>query len=267
MSCQHILEASLPTAAPLQATSLPDTLLGEIDRSSPVPLYFQLATCIERAISDGTLAPGARLENEIALSERLNLSRPTVRRALQDLVDKGLLVRRRGIGTQVVQGQVTRNLELTSLYDDLAKGGKKPSTTLLSYRVEQADGDVAARLFVEVGSPVLHLRRLRMSDAVPLALLENYLPADFIDLGADDLVSHGLYHMMRSRGTTLRVAHQRIGARAATSEESRLLEIRRQGPVLTMDRTAYDTSGRAVEFGHHCYRPDRYNFEVTLVDN
>ena len=72
---------------------------------------------------------------------------------------------------------------------------------------------------------------------------------------------------MRARGTLIRVAHQRIGARAATSGESRLLGIKSHGPVLAMDRTAYDNSGKAVEFGHHCYRPDLYSFEITLVDN
>ena len=67
------------------------------------------------------------------------------------------------------------------------------------------------------------------------------------------------------RNVTIRVAHQKIGARTATAEEGRLLEIG-HGAVLTMDRTAFDNSGRAVEFGHHCYRPDLYSFEVTLVD-
>jgi DNA-binding GntR family transcriptional regulator len=64
----------------------------------------------------------------------------------------------------------------------------------------------------------------------------------------------------------MRVAKQRIGARKATTDEARLLEIDRSSALLTMDRTAYGNSGRAVEFGHHCYRPDLYSFEVTLVD-
>ena len=76
-------------------------LAVELDRSSPVPLYYQLAQAIEAAIRDGELAPGDRFENELALAGRLSLSRPTTRRAIQELVDKGLLVRKRGVGTQV----------------------------------------------------------------------------------------------------------------------------------------------------------------------
>lgn len=74
----------------------------ELDRSSPVPLYYQVAREIERAIQAGSLVPGDRLDNETELANRLGLSRPTMRRAMQDLVSKGLLVRKRGVGTQVV---------------------------------------------------------------------------------------------------------------------------------------------------------------------
>ncbi|QDZ16178.1 GntR family transcriptional regulator [Humibacter ginsenosidimutans] len=246
--------------------SLPTELFMDIDRSGPIPLYYQVATRIEEAIRSGRLPTGARIENEVALSERLGLSRPTVRRAIQDVVDKGLLVRRRGIGTQVVNGQVTREMEFTSLQEDLLRADRHPTTTLLLREVVEADATMAERLTIEQGSPVLHLRRLRGADGAPLALLENFLPGDFVDLPAEDLDQYGLYQVLRARGTTLRVARQRIGARRATTQESKLLDIERGGPVLTMDRTAFDNSGRAVEFGHHCYRPDLYSFEVTLVD-
>jgi DNA-binding GntR family transcriptional regulator len=82
----------------------------DLDRSSPVPLYFQVAEQIAEAIRRGDLAPGARLDNEILLADKLGLSRPTIRQAIQYLVDKGLLVRKRGVGTQVVHGQVKRSV-------------------------------------------------------------------------------------------------------------------------------------------------------------
>jgi len=89
----------------------------ELDRSSPVPLYYQLAQAIEAAIRDGELSPGDRFENELALAKRLTLSRPTTRRAIQELVDKGLLVRKRGVGTQVVQNPVhVHDLHATALH-------------------------------------------------------------------------------------------------------------------------------------------------------
>src|SRR5882724_4894332 len=95
-----------------------------VDRSSPVPLYYQIAQQLEEAVRSGSLAPGERLENEVDLADRFGLSRPTVRQAIQELVRKGMLVRKRGVGTQVVQGHngsdITRPVALSSLYDDLA---------------------------------------------------------------------------------------------------------------------------------------------------
>jgi GntR family transcriptional regulator len=245
---------------------LPVELFMDIDRASPVPLYFQLASRIEQAISDGTLRPGARLENEIALADRLGLSRPTVRRAIQELVGKGLLVRRRGLGTQVVQRPLTRKVELTSLYDDLQQGSRHPATVLLSRAVIGADDRISEILGVAPDSPILHIRRLRSADEAPLAILENFLPAEFVDISEEDLRARGLYQLLRARGTTMSVARQRIGARSATLEESKLLEIKARGPLLTMDRTAFSNNGRAIEYGHHCYRPDLYSFETTLVN-
>jgi len=197
---------------------------------------------------------------------RLGLSRPTVRRAIQDLVDKGLLVRRRGIGTQVVHGQVTRKVELTSLYEDLARENRTPTTQLLTHEVIGADGRIAEHLSVAPDSPVLHIKRVRLAEGVPLAILENFLPEEFVTLSEADLKQHGLYQVLRSRGVAIRVARQNIGARRATAAESSMLQIDKHDPVLTMDRTAFDNSGRAVEFGHHAYRPDLYSFEITLVD-
>lgn len=244
----------------------PDELFYDLDRTSPLPLYFQVSRRLEEAIRDGRVPAGARLDNEISIAQRLNLSRPTVRRAIQELVDKGLLVRRRGIGTQVVQGrQVTRAVELTSLYEDLVGSDRSPSTHVLEARVRPAPAVVAEALGVPEGSEVAYFRRRRFADGVPVALLENHLPLEFSDVDSEQLQAHGLYQLLRNRGVTIRVANQRIGARDATDEEAALLQIDDGGALLTMERVAFDASGRAIEFGHHCYRPDLYSFETTLV--
>jgi DNA-binding GntR family transcriptional regulator len=242
-------------------------LTMDLDRSSPVPLYFQVSRQIEAAIDAGELAPGDRLENEISLADRWGLSRPTMRRAIQELVDKGLLVRRRGIGTQVVHGRVKRPMDLTSLFDDLARSEQKPGTRVLDRQVVPAPAGVAERLGTATGTQVLHLERLRTARDEPLAVMRNWLPADLAPvLTADALESRGLYELMRGTGVHLRIATQRIGARGATAPEARLLAVRKGAPLLTMERVTYDGSGRAVEFGSHVYNAETYSIEMTVVE-
>ena len=240
-------------------------LAVELDRSSPIPLYYQLAQAIEAAIRDGDLAPGDRFENELALAKRLTLSRPTTRRAIQEVVDKGLLVRKRGVGTQVVQNPVHRRVELTSLFDDLARAGQEPTTQLLEYRTGPVEDEVAAELNLSSGHEVVMIQRLRCANGEPLAVMTNYLPVELAP-AAEELERNGLYQSLRARGVHIRLARQRIGARPANKVEARLLGEKVGAPLLTMARTAFDDSGKAVEYGSHGYRASRYYFETTLVD-
>jgi DNA-binding GntR family transcriptional regulator len=237
----------------------------QVDRNSPVPLYFQVAQHLERLIESGELATGSRLENEIDLADQLGLSRPTMRRAIQYLVDRGLLVRKRGVGTQVVQAKVRRQVELTSLYDDLAKASREPYTRVLTFTRQPAPDALALELGIPEGTGVYVFERLRYADAEPLALMRNHVPASLLDLTADDLERHGLYNLFRANGINLRVAKQSIGARAARAAEARALGETRGAPLLTMERAAYDDHGRAVEHGSHLYRASRYSFDLTLI--
>jgi DNA-binding GntR family transcriptional regulator len=237
-----------------------------LDRASPVPLYFQVARQLEEAIETGTLPPGSRLPNEIDFAGRLGLSRPTMRRAIQHLVDEGLLVRKRGVGTQVVHTKVRRSIELTSLYDDLAAANQRPRTEVLANVVEPATGPVALGLNVPEGVPVLAVERLRYAQDEPLALMHNYLPADLVELSTEALAEHGLYELLRTSGVHLRLATQTIGARTASAAEARLLAERRSAPLLSMTRTTYDDRGRIVEYASHLYRASLYAFELTLLN-
>lgn len=238
----------------------------DLDRSSPVPLYFQVAEQIAEAIRRGDLAPGSRLDNEILLADRLGLSRPTIRQAIQYLVDKGLLVRKRGVGTQVVHGQVKRSVELTSLYDDLRRAGQEPATQVLALEPRPIDEQVAQVLGLSPGDEALYLERLRFASGEPLALLHNWLPVGLAPLTPEGLQGRGLYELLRAAGVRMRVANQRIGARAASATEAKLLDERRGAPLLTMIRTTYDDQGKAVEHGSHVYRASHYSLEVTLIE-
>lgn len=257
--CLHIL-----------ARRLYDYIVGmtrnfTLDRNSPVPLYFQLSQELERAIREGEVKPGEHIDTEVELANRLGLSRPTVRQAVQDLVNKGLLVRRRGVGTQVVHSQMRRSVELTSLFDDLSVANRKPSTTVLSLSVKPADGNLAAELRIAEGENVLQIRRLRLMDGEPLAIMRNWIPATLLTTSKDELEDTGLYEVMRRQGLNVRVAHQRIGAAVAGASDARLLGVKPGAPLLVMERVAFDDTGRVIESSSHKYRADSYSFETTLV--
>jgi len=236
-----------------------------VDRSSPVPLYHQVSQHLEQAIASGDIPTGTLLENEVALAASLGLSRPTMRRAMQHLVDQGLIVRRRGVGTRVVQPKVRRPLELTSLYEDLAGAGQSPTTDVLEVSPEEATEEVAALLQIAPSDPVLKVVRLRSALGNPIAKMTNYLPESVGELTAEDLKVHGLYELMRGRGIQLHSATQSVGARNATATEARLLGEPRNAAVLTMQRTSYDDHGIAVEYGNHIYAASRYSFEINLL--
>ncbi|MGW7549609.1 GntR family transcriptional regulator [Streptomyces sp. NPDC054770] len=249
-----------------KAAGGPALLDFDLDRKSPVPLYYQFARQLEQAIEHGLLLPGDLLGNEADLAERIGLSRPTVRQGIKTLVEKGMLVRRRGVGTQVVHSKVKRQLELSSLYDDLEESGQEPSTRVLSNEIVPASAEVAAALGTREGDSVVRLERIRNVGGVPVAVLCNYLPAGLLsDLDTERLEATGLYRLLRVAGISLHSAQQTVGARAATAQEGEHLGEPAGAPLLTMRRTAYDADGQAVEYGTHLYHAARYVFEFQLL--
>jgi GntR family transcriptional regulator len=238
---------------------------GPVDRSSPIPLYFQISENLKATIESGALAPGERLENELELAERLGVSRPTVRQAIQRLVQQGMVVRRRGLGTVVVAPRIMRPLALSSLYDDLETTQRSPTTAVLSAEQLEADEDIAALLAIPAGAAVLSVERLRSADGTPLAIMHNYVPARLLRGVEADLEKTGLYELLRGQGVQLHAAEQVVGARRATPREARLLQVARTATVLTMTRTAFDPAGQPVEHGSHAYLAERYSFKMSLV--
>src|SRR2546423_3572118 len=239
----------------------------EVDRSSPIPLYFQVAEQIAEAIRSGELAPGDQLDSEVQIAEALGLSRPTVRQAIGHLVDRGMIVRRRGVGTQILPMPVRREMELTSLHDDLSRAGRAPGTDVLLLARVPAEPEAAGALGIPGGTTVPKVVRLRRSQGEPLALMRNWLPDPVPPLSIELLETRGLYEVLRKAGIRICVARQRIVACTADQEQAALLEERRGAALLTMERTAFDDSGRAVEFGSHIYRASRYSLEVTVTEH
>jgi GntR family transcriptional regulator len=236
-----------------------------LERSSPVPLWHQLAEAIETAIATDVLTPGDRLEDEISLTRRLGLARPTVRQAIQELVRKGLVVRKQGVGTQVLHTRRSRDVRLMSLYDDLARGGHRPTSRLLEWATITLDEEISARLGgTDTTQPFLHVRRLRLVDEVPLAVLDNLIPTSF-GLTAEAVAEQGLYGAMRSLGLVPKIAHQTVGARRLSDGEAALFQEEPGGPALTVERTASDNSGRLLEYGRHVYRASEYSIDLSIV--
>ncbi|MHA6523476.1 GntR family transcriptional regulator [Tessaracoccus sp. G1721] len=243
-----------------EAQRVPVTL----DRESPIPLYHQLYEQLAAAILDGTLSPGERFEQELSLADRLGLSRLTIRRTMGELVNHGLLVRGRGVGTVVAHRSMEQRHGLGSLHDDLAAAGHNPSTRLLSMVYPSHDVRVTTLLKVGTKTPLLAVERLRLADGAPLAILRNWLPPSASAVRFTDLEQHGLYATMRRHGIHPQLATQSIGSRRATPQEREALEIGRFDPVLTLTRLSFNEVGQPVEYAEHTFRGDRYELDLTV---
>lgn len=234
-----------------------------LDRHRPEPLHAQIAQPLIQLIESGQLEAGTRLEDEITMAQRLDVSRPTARKALATLVNLGLIVRRRGAGTEVAPKQIRRPSRLSGLFEELQQAGHQPSTTILSWSMEVATPSIARNLQLQPDAEVLAVRRLRFSDDRPIAILHNYVPATLAP-SERALEGGSLYGLMSDGGTQLAHATQRLGARAATAEEARLLNEPIGAALLTMQRTAYDSKHRPVDFGLHVFRGTLYTYEMNV---
>lgn len=245
-------------------THTPFILSVHVDRNSSTPLHEQISRPLEKLIVSGQLNPGQIIEDEVSLAQRLEVSRPTARRALQDLVNRGLLTRRRGLGTRVTPKHVRRPLTLTSLQDDLTKAGFESSTRVLHYEVCLANAEQAKALQIGEGSEIVSITRLRFANGQPLAILRNLIPLE-IAPSITQLTSGGLYASFSAAGIRPVSAQQSISARLSQEDEATHLDIPHPSPVLTMQRTALDQTGRVLEFGDHVYNPIDYSFHSTLT--
>jgi DNA-binding GntR family transcriptional regulator len=241
--------------------------LGTIDRDSPLPRYHQAAALLEAAIRDGLYEIGDLLEGEHQLAERLGVSRLTLRKAVDGLVRKGLLVRERGVGTRVVRPRVTRSIvaPLTSLREDLDRGGVEVTTRVLHLE-ERPCPDVSAQILgIAKGDSALYLERLRAVDGQPIALMRNVFPVGLFETNSEELAARSLYEVMREQGVEPRSATQTISAELATEQDARLLELEVHLPVLVLERVGFNGNGARVEHSRTRYVSDRYSFEMHLV--
>lgn len=236
-----------------------------LDPKSPVPLYHQAAQALEEAVADHRLRSASKLPNEVDLARQLGISRPTMRAAIQELVNKGLVIRRRGVGTMVARSPVTRPIALTSLYEDLKKSGRTPKTEVLAFDTVRCPPEVETFYQIDADTQVLTFDRLRLADSTPVALLHNIILTELLEIKSEDLTQNGLYEIFRRNGIIPHSATQKIGACKADANEAALLDIKLADPLLTAIRYTYDVNGRPIEYGFHRYPAESYTLETVML--
>ncbi len=229
------------------------------------PLYLQLKRWIEDAVASGAVNPGDALPSERDLARMADVSRVTVRKAVQHLVGSGVLVQRHGSGTYVAppQRRVEQSLsQLTSFTEDMARRGMAVRALWLDRGIYDPSPEEAMALGLASGERVARIARLRLNGNMPLAIERAALSS--LTLPDPDAIASSLYaHLDKSGNRPVR-AMQRIRAANLGEDDARLLEIPAGAAALHVERIAYLPSGKVVEFTRSVYRGDAYDFVAEL---
>lgn len=231
----------------------------------PAPLYIRLQAAIRDAVAAGDLTPGAALPPERELAAELKISRVTVRKALAGLVEDGILTQRRGSGTYVAQAphKVEQPLwRLTSFTEDMRARGFVPSVKVLGRTVGPPSSEEAMALGLKLDGRVSRLHRLRLADGVPMAIEQAAVPQSYLPDPAE--VEESLYRVLEARGIRPTRAMQRIAACNLGPADAAALDVAPGSAALKMERVAYLTDGRVVEYTRSFYRGDAYDFVAEL---
>jgi GntR family transcriptional regulator len=152
-----------------------------INKNSPVPIYHQLEEYIKQQIENGSLEEESVIPSEREYAERFQISRMTVRQAINNLVSEGYLNRQKGRGTFVTKKKVEQELQgMTSFTEDMLSRGMNPSSILLSFQILAADKKTALALRIEETDSIYKIKRIRLADGAPMALETAYIPVEFV---------------------------------------------------------------------------------------
>lgn len=229
-----------------------------------LPLYAQLKEEIIAAIARGDLAPSDQIPSQRVLCERHGMSHMTVRRAISELLSEGVLYAIPGKGLYVTEPKQDAEPLLIGFSEDMTRRGMVASSQVLAAEIIGASTVLASALGVTVGTPLAHVRRLRLADGEPMAIQSSYLPHALCPgLLAHNLEHGSLFALLRDE-YRLRLADGTTMAEAALAdaEQARLLGLRLPAPVLIVEQLTYLESGRAIEFVRSAYRADRYRLRV-----
>jgi GntR family transcriptional regulator len=235
---------------------------------SPKPLYALIRDYILLNIQSGAFPPDFKIPSEREMSEQFNVSRMTVTKAIQELVREGLLYSRVGKGTFVRPRTIDQQLDtLTSFTEEMAQRGQQPSSRVLQAVVQAASEEIARYLRLPPGAEVALLQRVRMADQKPVALETCILVAALVPRIFDkhDFSHESLYAVLRTEyGLGMAYAEQTMEARHSTPDESQVLDLEMDSPILNITRVTYSDFNLPIEYVRSAYRGDRYKFHAIL---
>src|SRR5688572_29899724 len=249
----------------LQGENILPTLtqvLPPLDDTSAQPLYQQLQRALRGAIESGVIGPDDALPPERDLAEMLKVSRITVRKAIDELVEDGLLIRKQGSGT-FVSNRVEKNFaKLTSFSEDMRARGREPRSVWMNRAAGTVTPEESLTLRSSPGTPVFRFHRVRYADDAPMAI--EYATVIATCLPSLESVESSLYEALERTGNRPVRALQRLRAVLLTAEQAKLLKAQERDAGLLVARVGYLKDGRAVEFSQSFYRGDIYDFVAEL---
>lgn len=231
-------------------------------------LYSRVETILADEIADGTLKVGDQLPTEDSLLVRFEVSRITVRRAIQNLVRRGLVEIRRGKGTFVATPKITQELtELSGFVEDMRAVGRKPTARVIGKEIVVADTTVAGQLALTKGQRVVRIHRVRLADGVPISFDETYLP---LEIGkkiiTNNLKVEPIFTLLeRKYDIPLIEAEYKLEAVAAEAEVATALRVKQGSPIFRIERTSYSTGNLPVDYERLYYRGDLVRFVTRLA--
>jgi len=239
-----------------------------LERSNPLPLYYQLKEALKQQIISGHLAPHSTIPSEPELVASYHVSRATVRQALSELVREGLLYREHGRGTFVSDPRVQQDVsELTSLTQELRKRGQRPGGLLLVSELLRGPAIVREQLRLGDTDQAIRFERVRLADDLPIAHEIDYLPyprAASIYERAKELSDGSLYAIMASEGLTPAIVEQSVCGEAASQRATDLLRIPAGDPGMRVVSTTFDSTGAPIAYSESFYPQGRYTLQVAL---
>lgn len=257
-----------PKAASSAGTSVINKLtFSPLDKNSFTPLYFQIQTQLLLHIESGRLRPGDSLPGEEELTRIYGVSRMTCRQALQSLKNQGFANREKGRGTFVIQPKVEKDIaHLLGFSAEMEALGMKASSKVLGIATLSATPEIASKLAIEPGSPVVHIQRQRFANGEPVLAEEVWLSQQqYPGIEKLDFSRRSLYETLRERyGVRIGSADEVIEARSANRHEAALLGIAPRSSLLVISRTLLNVEGRPVETGISSYRGDRYRAVLRI---